>query len=486
MRRILLVLLAVLATAAVSTLAVVAVLAVGCAPVRSPAASAPGTGASAAGAGGDRPLNIVLIVTDDQRADTLRFMPNVERLLADHGVTFRNAFVTTPLCCPSRASILTGRYSRHTGVLDNFGPNGGAAAFRDGSTVATWLSAAGYSNALVGKYLNAYGELGRCYFPPGWTEWDAKISEPQSHYFDYTLDEDGRLVDYGRDPQDYSTTVLTGRALEFLRSTPEPFLLYLAPTTPHIPARVLPRDRGRFSELAPYRPASFDEPDVGDKPWAGRFPRLSADEASFVDDTRRHMLQSLQALDRSVATIVGELRSQGRLGRTVIVLTSDNGYLWGEHRLVEKIWPYEEALRVPLVVRTPWTPEASTDDRLVLNIDLAPTIADLAGVRASPAPDGRSLVPLLRGERPTWRRAFVMEWLARRPEDPRAPPPYEGIHTERYSYVEYRDGARELYDLRRDPLQLDNLAADDRHRALAAELAARLRDLLDNASGEAG
>jgi arylsulfatase A-like enzyme len=475
-RRLLIVVIA--SAAAASTLVAVAVFAVGCSPSRAPAAGGPSSGAAAA-SGGDRPLNIVLIVTDDQRADTLQFMPNVERLLAGHGVTFRNFFVTTPLCCPSRASILTGQYSRHTGVLDNFGPHGGALSFDDHSTVATWLSDAGYTNGLVGKYLNQYSALGRCYFPPGWDEWDARISEPQSHYFDYTLDENGRLVNYGRSPSDYSTTVITRKAKRFLDSTPEPFFLYLATTTPHVPARTLPRDRGRFRGLAPSRPPSFDEADAEDKPWSGLVQPLTTERIASTDRTREHMVESLQALDRSVATLVRELRAQGRLGRTVILFTSDNGFLLGEHRLVSKIWPYEESLRVPLVIRVPWLATPRTDSNLALNIDLAPTIAELAGVRPSIAQDGRSLVPLMRGlGESRSRKAFVVEWLGDHGEDPEAPPPYEGIRTSRYVYVEYRNGWRELYDLARDPYELENLADDLGRTALRTTLATELHRLL--------
>jgi N-acetylglucosamine-6-sulfatase len=476
-RRLLIVVIA--SAAAASTLVAVAVLAVGCSPSQAPAARGPSPGAAATASGGDRPLNVVLIVTDDQRADTLRFMPNVERLLAGHGVTFRNFFVTTPLCCPSRASILTGQYSRHTGVLDNFGPDGGAMSFDDHSTVSTWLANAGYTNALVGKYLNQYSALGRCYFPPGWDEWDARISEPQSHYFDYTLDENGRLVNYGRSPPDYSTTVITRKAVGFIDSTPEPFFLYLGTTTPHVPARTLPRDRGRFRGLSPSRPPSFDETDVDDKPWSGLIQPLGTSQIASADRTREHMIESLQALDRSVATLVRELRTEGRLGRTVILFTSDNGFLLGEHRLVSKIWPYEEALRVPLVIRVPWLASPRTDSHLALNIDLAPTIAELAGVRPSIAQDGRSLVPLMRGQGGSrGRNAFVVEWLGDHGADPEAPPPYEGIHTSRYVYVEYRNGWRELYDLARDPYELENLAEDPARTTLRTTLATELHRLL--------
>src|SRR5207248_1114286 len=150
-------------------------------------------------------------------------------------------------------SILTGQYSRHTGVFDNVGTHGGAVAFDDHSTVATWLSRGGYTTALVGKYLNGYPSFGRCYFPPGWSRWDALASEPEAHYYDYTVDRDGRLVRYGEAPSDYSTTVFTRMATRIATSARQPFFVYLAPSTPHRPATRLPRDEGRFAHLAPFR-----------------------------------------------------------------------------------------------------------------------------------------------------------------------------------------------------------------------------------------
>ena len=198
--------------------------------------------------------NIVFILTDDQRLDTLSFMPNVKELLAAHGVTFTNAFVTTSLCCPSRASILTGQYSRHTGVLSNVPPDGGAPSLRDASTVATWLHDGGYRTALVGKYLNAYNLLdGR--IPPGWDYWAAIDNDAErSHYYDFTLNENGRLVHYGTGPADYTTTVLGKLAAAFVENARPPFFLYLATVAPHDPATIppgakLPPPRDRLASL---------------------------------------------------------------------------------------------------------------------------------------------------------------------------------------------------------------------------------------------
>ncbi|CAN5185625.1 hypothetical protein BH20ACT24_BH20ACT24_09560 [soil metagenome] len=417
--------------------------------------------------------NIVLIVTDDQRWDTLSVMPNVRRLLGGRGVTFENAFVTTALCCPSRASILTGQASRHTGVHRNDVPDGGAPAFDDDSTLATWLSDAGYETALIGKYLNNYDLLGPTYVPPGWDDWHAVTGRPEISFYGYSLNENGRVVRYGNRPEDYSTSVLTDRAVAFIRQATGPFLLYFAPIAPHLPARPAPEDEGRLAGIDPWRPPSFDEGDVSDKPWAGTFPSLTDAERATTDADRVAMLESLLAVDRGVAEIVRTLEARGELEDTLFVYTSDNGYFWGEHRMSGKVWPYEEAIRVPLVVRGPGVRDPGrTEPGLALNIDLAATVSEAAGVTPGLPQDGRSLMPLLRGEAAGWRDAFVVEFLGV------APPPFEAIRTETHLYVEYRNGWRELYDLRADPLELENRAEDPSYAAIRTALARRLSELL--------
>jgi arylsulfatase A-like enzyme len=426
-----------------------------------------------AGGRGDRP-NIVLILTDDQRWDTLSVMPNVRRLLGESGVTFENASVTTALCCPSRASILTGQYTRHTGVYKNDPPNGGAPAFDDRSTVGTWLQDAGYTTALIGKYLNNYDLLEPGYVPPGWDDWRGIFDDPEITYYNFTLNENGDLVEYGDDPDDYSTTVLAERATEFILDADLPFFLYLAPVAPHLPARVAPEDAGLLADVPPHRPPSFNEADVADKPWRGDFPSMTPEQIAATDSQRVRMLRSLLAVDRAVATVVSALEARGALDDTVIVFTSDNGYFWGEHRLSGKVWPYDEAIRVPMVIRGPGVADPGrTEPGLALNIDLAPTFSDLAGMTPGSPTDGTSLVPLLRGDAGEWRDGFLVEFLGSRP------PPFEGIRTERHLYVEYRNGWRELYDLVEDPFQLDNRADDPGHTEARAELEASLRALLD-------
>jgi arylsulfatase A-like enzyme len=429
--------------------------------------------------------NIVLIVTDDQRFDTVEQMPSV-RALAEHGVRFANAFATTPLCCPSRASILTGQYSHRTGVLSNSPPDGGAPAFSDTSTLATWLQGAGYTTAMIGKYLNRYKQLGPAYVPPGWDEWSAIASEPiSSRYYGFTLNRNGSPLTYTSTPYAYSTSVLGRYATDFLRSVTSPFFLYFAPIAPHLPATPAPGDEGASPAGTP-DPASFDEADTSDKPWAGIFPPMSASAREAMRSMRARTRDSLREVDRSVAAIAETLVERRALDNTVIVYTSDNGQLLGEHRLRGKIWPYEESIRVPLVVRLPWArPPGAVEERLVLNIDLAPTLAELAGVRPAITQDGRSLVPLLRPERapPRWRSAFVVEYLGH--EFPfGAPPRFTAVRTRRYLYAHYENGWLELYDLRTDPFQLENLAGQVPR--LERRLAARLEDLLAGSEGVPG
>jgi arylsulfatase A-like enzyme len=421
--------------------------------------------------------NIVVILSDDQRWDSIGSMTNVQRLLAAHGVTFTNSFVTTSLCCPSRASILTGRYSHHTGVVQNFGPRS-YPAFDDTNALPVWLSSAGYETALVGKYLNDYPIYGHERIPPGWSKWWAVDSRPETRYYDYVLNENGRRAHYGVAPSDYSTTVLGGKATGFVRQAKEPFFLYFAPIAVHQTAIPAPRDVGEPLKLPPPRP-NFNERDISDKPWRNVYRRvLGPGAVNFIDRSiEGRQLRTQRELDRQVGALVRTLAQRGLLDHTIIVFASDNGFLWGEHRLGGKIWPYEESIRVPLVVRVPWQPTARTDAHLVTNVDFASTIAGLAGVTPGLPQDGRSLVPLLHGRAPPWRKDFPVEYLGVSQLYDNGAPPFRGVRTTRWLYVEYRNGWHELYDLRRDPYELRNLAKAPSLAAVRARLAARVRAL---------
>jgi len=430
-------------------------------------------------------MNVVVILSDDERVGGTGVMKDVQHLLARHGVTFTDYHVTTPECGPSRASILQGQYSHHTGVVDNFGMHS-FPAFDAGSTLAVWLHDKGYETGIVGKYLNDYTIYGHHQIAPGWDDWQVMDSIPMEAYYGYDLNDNGHLVHYGDAPSDYSTTVLTDKAVSFIKRARKPFFLYFAPVAPHLPAIPAPQDRHKLENLAPLHTPSMDERNIGDKPWAyWHRGVMKAAAELYQNDVRRRQLQSLLALDRSVKQIVETLRQRGQLDRTVILYSSDNGFLWGEHRLGGKLWPYEESTHVPLIVRTPWTTHAVVDHDAVLNIDLAPTIAAIAGATPDRPEDGRSFLPLLRGRRIHWRDAYLIEYLGRDMLKQSGPPPYVAVHTRRYLYVEYRRGWRELYDLRRDPWELDNVAGTARYASVQRSLHLLLQRLYAQPQGAA-
>jgi N-acetylglucosamine-6-sulfatase len=404
--------------------------------------------------------NVVVILTDDQRFDTLWSMPAVQSDLVDHGVTFSNGFVVNSLCCPSRASILTGEYSHSTGVYHIQPPNGGFSDFDDSSTVATWLHGAGYRTGLVGKYLDGYDGPDTRYIPPGWDTWFAFTSTVgNGDYFDYTVSDNGVSESYGNAEADYSTDVLASQADSFIRgaSQSQPLFLYFAPKAPHEPATPAPRDVGTFSNLPPYRPPSYNEADVSDKPaYVQATNKLSTQDIADEDQFRINEYETLQAADDAVAEILAALTDTGRLANTMIVFTSDNGLMWGEHRLTAKMVPYQESIRIPMVIRyDPLTSTPKTDDHLVANIDLAPTLAEIAGVQA-PGAEGMSLVPLLGPGPVSWRDDFLVEHMQAWDDVPT----YCTLRDTGFVFTVYSTGERELYDLAADSYEQTNVAYD--------------------------
>jgi N-acetylglucosamine-6-sulfatase len=451
--------------------AICAAVALGLAASATSAAAARAPAASpAAGAAAGRP-NIVFVLADDQPWNSLWAQPNVQRLLVAHGVKFTNAFVNNSLCCPSRASILTGLTSGHTGVWAN-SPAGGFGSFDDSSTIATWLAASGYQTALVGKYLNGYCDAQALYTPPGWSAWFAFTSDcGQGAYYDYTVSDNGTLRSFGSARADYEQNVLTRRAVTWLANADpsRPVFLYFAPKGPHYPATPAQGHASAFSTLAPYRPPNFNEPDVSDKPaYVQAWPLLNAGDVAAVTAFRQNVLRADLSLDDAVKALVDELAATGRLQNTMFVYMSDNGQLFGEHRWRGKQVPYNESLRVPLVIRyDPLTAGGPrTDPHIALNLDLAPTWAALAGVSPPSPRDGRSLLPLLGGGAPAWRQDLLAEHKQEGP----GIPSFCAVRSLRYLYVQYATGEEELYDERADPYELTNLAG---HPALAAVLTDR-------------
>jgi arylsulfatase A-like enzyme len=418
------------------------------------------------------PPDVVLIVTDDQRWDTLWAMPVVQEELVARGVSFPNAFVVNPICCPSRASILTGDYSHTTLVYRQAPPFGRYEWFDDATTLATELDEAGYTTGLFGKYLDGYQHAALTgVVPPGWDRWVAFV---RSAYTDYRLTVDGTVRPPAGGIARGSTGVLAAEAVDFVERAEGPIFLEFAPAAPHAPATPAPRDAAAFSDLDPARPPSFDEANVGDKPaWVRALAPLTAADRARIDAFRRDQYRSLLAVDRAVGAIVDALERTGRLEDTFFVFTSDNGILHGEHRWTRKEAPYEESIRVPLILRwdaAGWTAPASPD-ALALNIDLAPTIAEAAGVRLEA--DGRSLLPVAAGTAAPWRSDFLIEHL----ENENPVPTYCAVRTSSAKYVRYATGEEELYDLDADPYELENLAGVPASAGLLEQLRARLREL---------
>jgi N-acetylglucosamine-6-sulfatase len=400
----------------------------------------------------DRP-SVLLIVTDDQRADTLSALPAVVERIGERGIQFGKGFVPQALCCPSRASILTGNYSHTTGVWAN-NLAGGYGMFDESSTLATWLDADGYRTGLFGKYINHWADADPTHVPPGWDEWFA-FTENCCSYYGFTANVDGTLHQFGEDV--YSTTESAQRAADFILSAgKQPTFTLWAPDAPHAPATPEVPYEDAFSGLEAYRPPNYLEKDVSDKPaWVRSKPRWDLARRTRVDSLRRRMYETLLSVDDGTDILLNALAASGRLSNTLIVFTSDNGYLFGEHRFQGKPFPWRASHRVPFLLRyDPLIETPSRSAALVLTIDLAPTIVAVTGAQAPPM-DGRSLVPLLEQERSEVRSRAVIE-SSRGGQSPS----YCGTRSRYSVFVRYATGEEEFYDYRRDPWELKNAIAD--------------------------
>lgn len=419
-----------------------------------------------------KPPNVLVVTTDDQTVGQMDVMSRTNRLLGRDGTTFANAFVAFPQCCPSRVSFLTGQYPHNHGVAERFPREvDNYRAFNARESLPVWLGKAGYETAQVGRYLNGYGRgAGRTEIPRGWDSWVAPVDHTEFKYFDYTLNVNGRLVDYGASERDYQTDVIADFAVDQvdeLARKRRPFFLNVSPVAPHRERRrecdvkrtprPAPRHTDLFEDRAFPRTASFNEEDMSDKPAIYRVREPVSEQC--IDKGWRSELESLQAVDELVGRLVRSLRRAGEFEQTLFVFTSDNGLMHGEHRLpFLKRVPYEEAIRVPLIVRGPGF-EGGTRDEMVSNIDLAPTILEQSGAQTGRGHvlDGRPL-----GSTPFRTELLVEErgWSALRSPT--------GI------YVEYKTGERELYDLVGDPFQIDSLHLDPDFAPLIDTLSDRL------------
>ena len=420
--------------------------------------------------------NVVVIVADDMRPDGLPVMKSLGQL-AQRGVTFSNAVVTTPVCCPSRATILSGLYAGHHGVHSNVAPFGGIERFDDRSTLATWLQGAGIRTGLVGRYLNGYhAEI----IPPGWSYWFGiwTFGEDNSLYHRYYVtNNSGKDEFYGSSSEDLSTRVIGRKALSFLRADQsQPFMLMLTPRAPHPPATPDVHDQGLYDDLEVSFPPSYDEADVSDKPaWIQALPPLPVADRERIVKIRRRQLETLVGLDRAIDALVEQLRADGRLDNTWFIFIADNGLLFGEHRLpIGKGCVYEECIRVPMIVVPPpgFGVAARTDDHLVANIDLAPTVAAIFGVEPGAPVDGRSLLPLLTDPAAPWRDALLLEMW-----DEGGDHGFQAVRTPSQVFARLSSGEQELYDLAADPYELDNQADNPAFAGLVTQLSARLEAL---------
>lgn len=504
--------------------------------------------------------SFVVIQTDDATIDQLyaalnvggvevQAMPYTLSLIANRGMTFNRFYVPYPLCCPSRVSMLTGRYAHSHNVRGNVPPNGGFTGFKArqaySHNIATWLQAAGYRTIHIGKFLNGYGDEpfdeGKD-VPPGWNAWHSVLRADTHHYFyGYTLNDNGVLSEPIGDPGSwetreygerddfgcptaplngkpclYQTDVFSRIASEeiFGTSPEQPFYLQVDYTAPHgdfrRPAGPEPATRHYNTFVgAPYphsRSQGFNEGSVNDKPrFIREAPYLSLQEIRTYRVYYQKALESLRSVDEGVKQIVDTLGGVSRLRNTYIVFTSDNGFFYGEHRLTGgKFLSYEPATHLPLLIRGPGIKSGTSTGELAANIDLAPTILELAGVKADKSIDGRSLVPFLRDPGLRTRRPLLFESFVEtndveangQPGGPTEPGPaarratgsddgasasivappkdYVGIRLGPYKYIEWPSGEKELYDLNKDPYELNNKARDPNLFPIRAFLHAQL------------
>ncbi len=416
--------------------------------------------------------NIVFVLTDDLAWNLVQYMPHVLEM-EKRGVTFVNYFVTDSLCCPSRASIFTGRYPHNTGIFKNYGRDGGYLAFRgrghERATFATSLSSAGYRTAMMGKYLNGYRPT-RNPPAPGWTSW--AVAGNGYLEFDYDLNQDGRIVHHGDAPSDYLTDVLSGLGISFIRrAAGTPFFIEIATFAPHMPYTPAPRDADALPGLrAPQTLAFNAAPDPNAPKWLVDHVSLSDTDVASIDGDFRKRVQSVLAVDAMIGALQAALASIGQERNTYFVFSSDNGYHMGEYRLMPgKMTAYDTDIRVPLVITGPGVATGHTIEEIVENVDLYPTFSELTGAPASANVDGRSIVPLLHGERlGEWRTVALIEHHGphREPTDPDAPAirsgnptSYEAIRARRFLYVEYANQEKEYHDLATDPYELRNSVA---------------------------
>jgi N-acetylglucosamine-6-sulfatase len=427
--------------------------------------------------------NIVVLMTDDQTLDSMAVMPKTRALIGGEGTTFTRSFVNYSLCCPSRSTLYTGQYAHNHGVITNTPPLGGFARLDTTNWLPLWLQAAGYRTMHVGKFLNGYGRDAPPSVPPGFSDWHGTVDPSTYSYYDYTVFENGVPRTY---PGVYSTDFIATRADELIAAAApaaQPFFMSVAFVAPHsgqpreaddppgiaTPA-VAPKYANAFASLPLPTPPSFNEADMSDKPLALQArPAITAVRALRMQEAYQQRLESLLSVDDAVESIVSALRGTGELDNTLILFTSDNGFFAGEHRVATgKVLAYEPSIRLPLLMRGPGVPVGATAGQLVTNADLAPTILDAAEAKPGRVEDGRSLLELVGDPGVEWGRELLLEGGNAQGLT------FTGLRNYRWKYIEHTDGEVELYDLERDPYELQSLHPDPAFAGIKALLAARL------------
>jgi len=461
--------------------------------------------------------NLVVVLTDDQTLEQMAYLPQTRALLDDEGVAFTDYVDSYPLCCPTRATLLTGQYTQNNGVRVNTGDDAAqplptesgaprpvgvesAATFADRgerTSLAVALRRSGYFTGYVGKYLNGYGADGTARrVPPGWTDWRVAPYPWTRRYWNTKLNVNGRLQSYSGQ---FQTDLFADQATTMIRrasSSGQPFFVQLATYAPHRGEGPIyaPRHADQFTDITAPRDPSFDEADVSDKPpWIADLPRLAPSAVAGIDRHWRTEARALLAVDEAVARVVDVLHETDTWDDTIVVFTSDNGYFHGQHRQANrKFLPYEPALHLPLLVGGGALPAAVRGrdvDAPVASVDVAPTLLALAGVAPLRRVDGVSLVPFLdEGDPPDWSDRFVyLVGIASR--DCACPVTWSGVRTGTgwvYWRLEDRRHRRELYDLDADPYQLENRAGDAEVADVEAELEAARRALVRCAEAACG
>jgi len=435
--------------------------------------------------------NVVFVLADDLDWETFTQVPRL-KALQERGMTFASTVVTDSLCCPSRVSIFRSQYVHNHRVISNVVESGGGwptfyTLGEEKDCLPVWLQRVGVRTGFFGKYLNDYpdGAPSPTYIPPGWNTWAVPVTQAAAYRgYGYTLNQNGTLVKYGDKPKDFLADVLTKGATDFIRTTASPFFMELSLMNPHMPAPVAPRHLRTNENVTVPRNPTYNARGLNEPAWRSSKLTMSQARLDRYDAIWRKRARSAESVADAVDAVMKTLTDTGKLDRTLVIIGSDNGFHAVSRRLPPgKRTPYREDTVVPLLLIGPGATPGSTVTSMTSTIDLGPTIGEILKAPVPEWVDGRSLVPFLRGSNGAdWRTGILSESLGEsNPGDPDyeafKPPKFEALRTERYLYVEYADGTRELFDHATDPYEMNNVigSADAQ---LLAELAAQLKALV--------